>query len=75
MSFVVLFFKIAPRRPQGVQGVQGPGHPIELPTMTRRPKAPIRIVARVMLEYGKQRFRIKVDVFDFRFVNKRGATF
>ena len=70
MSFVVLFFKIALRRPQGVQGVQGPGHPIELPTMTRRPKAPIRIVACVILEYEEQRrFRIKVDVFDFRVFN------
>ena len=76
MSFVVLFFKIALRRPQGVQGVQGPGHPIELPTMTRKPKAPIRIVACVILvacvisEYGEQRrFRIKLDVFDFRVYN------
>ena len=62
---------------QGVQGVQGPGgrHPIELPTMTRKPKATIRIVARVISEYGEQgRFRIKVDVFDFRVSNKRGAT-
>ena len=54
------------------QGALGPDwkHPIELPTMTRRPKAPIRIVACVILEYGEQRrFRIKLDVFDFRVYN------
>ena len=47
-----------------------PPHPIEVPTMTRNPKAPITSVACVMLEYGKQRrFRIKVDVFDFGVFN------
>ena len=63
-------FAIVWRRPQGVQGVQKPGHPIELPTMTRTPKATIIIVACVISEYGEQRrFRIKVDVFDSRVFN------
>ena len=39
------------------QGAPGPDwkHPIELPTMTRKPKATIRIVACAILKYGEQR--------------------